>query len=105
MKPILLALALPVLLTGCAAYVGASGPGYPGYYDGYDYGGPTYIGFSSYDRGYYHHDYHHYATSSHHEVASHGSYHASGHAVASVSHASGHASGGHGASVSSGNRL
>ena len=102
MKPIFLALALPVLLTGCAAYVGDYGPGYPGYWDGYAYGGPTYIGFSSYDRGYYHHSYHHYDTGSHGAVAFRGSSHASSHAVASVSHASGHSGGGRSASVSSG---
>ena len=69
MKPIFLALALPVLLTGCAAYVGDYGPGYPGYYadDGYYYGGPAVdVGFYGYDRGYYHHGYHHYDSDYHH---------------------------------------
>jgi hypothetical protein len=108
MKPIFLALALPILLTGCAAYVGDYGPGYPGYYDGYYYGGPAVdVGFYSYGRGgYYHHDYHHYDTASHGAVAYRGSYHASGHAFAGVSHASGHSGGGGGrsASVSMGHR-
>jgi hypothetical protein len=107
MKPVLLALVLPLLLTGCAAYVGDYGPGYPGYY-GYDYDGPAYIGFYGGGGGYYHHDYHHYDTGYHHgggTVAYHGSYHASGH-FASVSHASGHVGGGGGrsASVSMGHR-
>jgi hypothetical protein len=105
MKPILLALAVPILLTGCAAYVGDYGPGYPGYYDGgYYAGGPVVdVGFYGSDRGGYdHHDYHHYDTASRGTVAYHGSTHASSHAVASVSHASGHAGTSHSASVSSG---
>jgi len=71
MKPILLAaLALPLLLAGCATDVAVDGGGYygPGYYgpgyaydDGY-YGGSIVDvgvgGYYGYDRGYYHQ--HHY---------------------------------------------
>ena len=106
MKRMSLALVLPLLLTGCAAYVGDYGPGYPGYYDGYDYGGPGYVGIYSYNRGYYHHDYHHYDTGSRGSaVAYRGSSHVgSSHAVASVSRSGGHSGGCRSASVSSGRR-
>jgi hypothetical protein len=73
MKPILLALAIPLLLTGCAGVgVDVGGPGYPGYYDGYYYGGPGYVGYYSYGRGYYHHGYHHHYYG--HSGGSHGSH-------------------------------
>ena len=114
MKPLVLALALPVLLTGCAAYVGDAGPGYPGYYDGgYAYGGPAVdVGFySSGSGGYYNRGggYHHYDSGYHHNggssaVAYHGASRSNGTHVASVSHSGGGRSGGasHSASVSSG---
>jgi hypothetical protein len=106
MKPIVLALALPVLLTGCAAYVGDAGPGY--YDGGYVYGGPAVdVGFYSYDRGYYHHDYHHYDSGANRgAVAYRGASHVGATRVASASHVGGgHSGGSHhaAASASSGN--
>jgi len=62
MKPIVLALAIPILLTGCAgSYYGYDdyGPGYPPITTGTIMVVP-YIGFYGYDRGYYHHGYRHY---------------------------------------------
>jgi hypothetical protein len=108
MKPLLLALALPVLaLTGCATggYYGYDsgyyGPGYaygPGYYGGPDvgiayYGGGHYDG-GGYYRGGFAHDYHHTSVSDHRSfaTASHTSSFHTGTRVASthsVSHASG----------------
>ena len=105
MKPILFALVLPLLLTGCAGgYVGIGGPGYPGYYDGYYYGGPSYVGFYSYNRGYYNHSYHHYDSGYQHSaVAYRGASHSGAHfAGGNVSHSAGPSGGVHGASVSSG---
>ncbi|HEX4139603.1 MAG TPA: hypothetical protein VHY09_04600 [Candidatus Methylacidiphilales bacterium] len=107
MKPILLgALALPLLLAGCAGtYVGYDdgyGPDYyayggPGYYDGVTGDVAVY----GYERGNYHSHYHHYDGGSRHtEVASRGVSHESH--VASVSHSSGHVSGSSHAAVSSG---
>ena len=105
MKPLILALALPVLLTGCAAYVGDAGPGYPGYYDGgyYAYGDPAVdVGFYSSDSGYYNRggSYHHYDSGYHHNggssstVAYHGASRSSGAQVAGVSRSGGGRSGG-----------
>ena len=116
MKLLALAFAVPVLLTGCAAYVGDAGPDYPGYYDGYGapgyyVGGPTYVGVYGYDRGHYHHDYRHAGGGYHHAAFASHSPHVGGTRVAShsgghfggssVSHASasvggGHSGGGHG---------
>jgi len=91
MKPILLALALPILLTGCAStspYGNGNGVGYddsydygPAYADYYDDGGDDYIdgGLYAYGDGdYYHHDrdgHRHHDDGHHHEsVASNGGY-------------------------------
>jgi hypothetical protein len=87
MKPyLLLLLALPLLLVGCApaGYVGdypASGPGYyaPDYYSG-----PA-VSVAYHNSGSYH-GYHHYANNYHHAYASNGrSYHSGGTQVASTS--------------------
>ena len=102
MKPILLALALPVVaLTGCSTYVGDTGPGYGGgyYADGPYYGGPAvvdvgigggyYGGGGYYNRGgYYHHSdsgYHHSSS----VVAFHNASRSGGTRVASVGHSGG----------------
>ena len=73
---LLIALSLPLVLTGCAGgYVSdypASGPYYdgPGYYGPSYYGG-TYVGFNTYNHGYYsNNNYHHYDTNYHHAYAS-----------------------------------
>jgi hypothetical protein len=114
MKPILFALALPILLlTGCAGtgYYGYDDGYYvPGYYDGgyYGYYGPSVdVGFYGSDRGYYHHGYHHYDSGgSRGSVAVRGTSHVSGGTrTASVSRSGGGRSGGSrssSASVSSG---
>ena len=105
MKPILLAaLALPVLLTGCATDVGVGfGPTYydPGYYayDGGWYGGP-YVGGYGYGHGNYYHNYHHYDTGSHNTAFARNSHVGSHTSFAGVSRSSGHASASHTASAS-----
>jgi hypothetical protein len=113
MKPVLLALALPVLLlTGCASggYYGYDDGYYPGYYGGdYYYGGPS-VDVALYDRDhdyYHHHDgggYRHYDSGYRGSVASRGStggFHSGGTRVASsgVGHSSGHSGGGRSASA------
>jgi hypothetical protein len=101
MKPILLvALAAPLLLSGCGTYVGYDGDGYygpPGYYDGVSGD----VAIYGYDRGGYNAHYHHYDGGySHTSVASRNVSHETH--VASVSHSSGHTSGASHASASSG---
>ena len=100
MKSLLLLAVPAILLTGCAGtYVGADyGPGYPGYYDGYDYGGPDYVGFSYYNRGYYHHGYNHYSSNYHHGTVARSSVRSG--SVAHSGRVSGPSGGGHSASVS-----
>ena len=114
MKPLLLAaLALPVLLTGCATDVAVGGGGYygPGYYgpgyaydDGF-YGGSVVDvgiggGYYGYDRGYYHH---HYDGGSHSTALARSSSHVSHGSFAGVSRSSSHAGSSHAsASISSG---
>ncbi len=111
MKPILLAaLALPVLLTGCATDVAIGGGGYygPGYYaydDGYyGYGGP-FVGVYGYgyDGGYYHHRHYDHGSSTRTRPSPRGSSHVSRGSFAGVSRSSGHAGVSHAsASISSG---
>jgi hypothetical protein len=98
MKATLLSLlALPLLLTGCASYVGYDGYGYgPSYYDGV-YGDVAVYG---YDRGGYHAHYHHYDGSYHGAVASRGFARGSTH-VASASHSGGGNAGGGGHAAAS----
>ena len=105
MKSILLAaLALPVLLTGCATDVAVGGGYGPGYYDGgyYGYDGPVVgiYGGGGYGygngRGYHHYDNGHnsaFASRTSHAGGNHNS-------VAGVSHSSAHVGASHSSSAS-----